>query len=108
MIIESSYTVGHDQIDARKYVTETHVFDTADVVSLEYLASPKMEPESIMQQRVPILEEEKEKEQINLKYRQDLESGQDKVYEYLKEVDLKIEAGLTEDELAAVGSVIKK
>lgn len=38
-IITSTHTVGHAQVDGRRYVTEQHTDDLGAVMTLEYLAA---------------------------------------------------------------------
>ena len=37
-ITSSTYTIGHQQVDGRRYVTETHTDDVEGVITREYLA----------------------------------------------------------------------
>ena len=38
-IVSSTHTVGHPQVDGRRYVTESHTDDAGVVHSVEYLAA---------------------------------------------------------------------
>lgn len=50
--MKSSYVVGHDQIDGRHYVIETHILDSGEVVLVEFLAGPDADLEQILADRV--------------------------------------------------------
>lgn len=39
-IVNSTHTVGHEQIDGRRYVVEQHTDDLGAVLTFEYLAAP--------------------------------------------------------------------
>ena len=47
----STFFVGHEQKDGRRYVTETHALDSGDVKNVEYLASPGTDYQAVMDAR---------------------------------------------------------
>lgn len=57
MITSSSFSIGHAQIDGRRYVTETHERDNGEKLTIEYLASPGTDYEAVMTSRAAQINE---------------------------------------------------
>ena len=51
----STYTVGHPQIDGRRYVKETHTDDVGVVHEVEYLAAIGTDYQAVMDARAVVL-----------------------------------------------------
>ncbi len=57
-IVSSTHTVGHAQIDGRRYVAEFHTDDIGAVLRIEYLAVDGTNYVAVRDARVPIINTE--------------------------------------------------
>lgn len=57
-IVTSSHTVGHAQVDGRRYVTEIHTDHIGEAHRIEYLAPVGANYESVMSARAIRIEDE--------------------------------------------------
>jgi len=57
-IVNSTYTVGHEQRDGTRLVTETHIDSDGEVHKRRYFAEPGMDYDAILAARVARLNEE--------------------------------------------------